>query len=368
MRCLGFTPWSWSMAEKCSKHIRTKWSGYPVRVCKESAMSMNYYRVDGWVKLVSGQAVPGAQVYFLQQPANLTQVTPPRTIPVPFVPNPQINIFSDAGFTPLLQPVLTDGFGHYDAYMLPQVYTLAIYFGGKLQNFYIDQSIGNAGSSPASPLVLSTNGTPNFSQTSLNFIQGSGITLSTDNLGNMTITGSSITYPGDPTKFLNGTGVFSVPPAPTGLSLQTNEVPNVLQTLLDLHASTGISLVDNGAGRVTVTNTAPYVVPPAQFGFANWKASVVDGQSTNATAIGWTQTFAAIGATGTQTAATATEPPSNNWKTAATAQVNNYFIAQQEVTMTLGVMRRMGYRIRANQNATLGHVRYWVGAVDTSTR
>jgi hypothetical protein len=266
-----------------------------------------------------------------------------------------------------VQPILSDGFGHYSFYALPGLYTVVIMFGGKVQQFYIDQTLGNAGSSPASPLVLSTNGTPNFSQTSLNFIQGSGITLSTDNLGNMTITGSSITYPGDPTKFLNGTGVFSVPPAPTGLSLQTNEVPNVLQTLLDLHASTGISLVDNGAGRVTVTNTAPYVVPPAQFGFANWKASVVDGQSTNATAIGWTQTFAAIGATGTQTAATATEPPSNNWKTAATAQVNNYFIAQQEVTMTLGVMRRMGYRIRANQNATLGHVRYWVGAVDTST-
>src|ERR1035437_4624702 len=267
MRCLGFTPWSWSMAEKCSKHIRTKWSGYPVRVCKESAMSMNYYRVDGWVKLVSGQAVPGAQVYFLQQPANLTQVTPPRTIPVPFVPNPQINIFSDAGFTPLLQPVLTDGFGHYDAYMLPQVYTLAIYFGGKLQNFYIDQSIGNAGSSPASPLVLSTNGTPNFSQTALNFIQGAGITLATDNLGNMTITGSSITYPGDPTKFLNGTGVFSTPPTPAGLTLQTNGTPNGSQTLQNLVNGTGISITQNGAGNVTVTNTLPATLMIGPFGY-----------------------------------------------------------------------------------------------------
>jgi hypothetical protein len=40
-------------------------------------------------------------------------------------------------------------------------------------------------------------------------------------------------------------------PAPT-IQLQTNEVMNGSQTLLDLHAGSGISLTDNGAGRVTV--------------------------------------------------------------------------------------------------------------------
>src|ERR1019366_5402150 len=316
-----------------------------------------------------GPAVPGAQIYVCTQPCNVfPPITPPRTLPVPWNGrNLQALIYSDAGATPITQPVIADGMGHVDYYALPGLYTVVVVYGGKVQQFYPDQTLGNAGSSNPSPLVLSTNGTPNFNQTALNFVQGSGITLATDNLGNMTITGSSITFPGDATKFLNGTGVFSVPPAPTGLTLQTNEVLNVSQTLLDLHASTGISLVDNGAGRVTVTNTAPYVVPPDQFGFANWKASVVDGQSVNAQAIGWSQTFVATGATGAQTAASATEPASNKWKTPGTAQVNNYFIAQPQGIMTLGVLRRMGYRIRANQNATAGYVRYWIGAVNDTT-
>lgn len=200
----------------------------------------NYYRMDGWVKTTLGPAVPGAQVYVCTQPANVfPPITPPKTLPVPWAgPNPQAPIFSDAGLTPIIQPILTDGFGHYDFYVTPGLYTIVVLFGGKVQQFYVDQSLGNAGSISISPLVLSTNGTPNFNQTALNFIQGSGITLSTDNFGNMTITGNS------------------------SITLQTNEVPNVSQTLLDLHASTGISLIDNGAGRVTITNTAPFVAQP----------------------------------------------------------------------------------------------------------
>src|ERR1019366_2254443 len=167
-----------------------------------------------------GPAVPGAQIYVCTQPCNVfPPITPPHTLPVPwFGPNPQAQIYSDAGVTPIVQPIITDGFGHYDFYALPGLYTVVVMFGGKVQQFYIDQTLGNAGSSNPSPLVLSTNGTPNFNQTALNFVQGSGITLSTDNFGNMTITGSGITYPGDATKFLNGTGVFSTPPFPPAMT------------------------------------------------------------------------------------------------------------------------------------------------------
>lgn len=196
-------------------------------------MSMNFYRNDGWVKLVNGQAVPGAQIYVCTQPCNVfPPITPPKTIPVPWAgPNPQASIFSDAGITPIVQPIITDGFGHYDFYTTPGLYTIVVLFGGKVQQFYIDQTIGNAGSISTSPLVLSTNGTPNFNQLSLNLQQGAGIILSSDNFGNTTISGGS------------------------SISLQTNEVPNGSQTLLDLHASTGISLVDNGAGIVTVSSS-----------------------------------------------------------------------------------------------------------------
>src|ERR1019366_8965638 len=150
----------------------------------------NYYRSDGWVKAVQGPAIPGAQIYVCLQPANVTPpITPPRTLPVPWVgPNPQALIYSDAGTTPIVQPIITDGFGHYDFYALPGLYTVVVMFGGKVQQFYIDQTLGNAGSAPVSTLLISTNGTPNFNQTALNLVQGSGITLAADNFGNTTIT------------------------------------------------------------------------------------------------------------------------------------------------------------------------------------
>ena len=154
--------------------------------------SLNYYRSDGWVKTTLGPAVSGAQIYVLQQPANVTPpITPPRTIPVPFVPNPQALIYSDDGITPIVQPVITDGFGHYDFYVLPGLYTVAVYYGGQLQQFYVDQSIGNVGSAQSTSLLLSTNGTPNFNQFVQNLQQGPNIILVTDNLGNTTISGAA---------------------------------------------------------------------------------------------------------------------------------------------------------------------------------
>ncbi len=154
-------------------------------------MALNFYRSDGWVKLVSGVAVPGAQVYVLSQPANVTPpILPPRTLPVPFVPNPQVQVYSDAGFTPVTQPIITDGFGHYDFYVLPGLYTVAIFSGGKLSQFYIDQSIGNVGSGGNGAVLLSTNGSPNFNQGALNLTQGANIVIANDNFGNTTISSS----------------------------------------------------------------------------------------------------------------------------------------------------------------------------------
>jgi hypothetical protein len=162
----------------------------------------NYYRSDGWVKTTQGPAVPGAQVYILSQPANVTPtITPPRSTPVPFTPNPQVQVYSDAGFTPIIQPIITDGFGHYDFYALPGLYTVAVYYGGKLQQFYTDQSIGSVGSSGGTSISLLTNGSLNFNQNILNLVQGAGIIVVTDNLGNAVITNLN------PTPY--------VPPSPT---------------------------------------------------------------------------------------------------------------------------------------------------------
>lgn len=151
-------------------------------------MSPNVYRTDGWVKNVLGNAIPGAQIYFLSQPATVVPpITPPRTTPVPFTPSPLAEAWSDQGFTPISWPVLTDSYGHYDVYLLPGLYTLAVYFNGTLQNFYIDQGIGGIGSGGGTSLLLSTNGSPNFDQAALDLVQGSGITLFSQNTGDTII-------------------------------------------------------------------------------------------------------------------------------------------------------------------------------------
>ena len=148
----------------------------------------SFYRSDLWVKTTLGPAVAGAQIYVLFQPANFSPpITPPRTIPIPFVPNPQAPVYSDQGFTPMAQPFLTDGQGHANFYVLPGIYTVAIFYGGKLQQVYIDQSIGNIGSSGGTSLVLEVNGSPLFNQTVLNLQQGANVILTPDNFGNVTI-------------------------------------------------------------------------------------------------------------------------------------------------------------------------------------
>jgi hypothetical protein len=241
----------------------------------------NYYRADGWVKSVQGPAIPGAQIYVCLQPANVTPpITPPRTLPVPWVgPNPQALIYSDAGTTPIVQPIITDGFGHYDFYTLPGLYTVVVMYGNKVQQFYIDQSIGNVGSSSSS-LLLSTNGTPNFNQSLQNLVQGAGVTIVTDNFGNTTITGSGgsgITYPGNPLVFLNGTGVFSVPPYPTPATM-TNTVGGLVPTppndATKFLNGTGVFSTPAGGGssvvlQVSYTLSSAQILALDAFGGAN---------------------------------------------------------------------------------------------------
>lgn len=104
-----------------------------------------YFRSDGFVKSSLGPAVPGSQVFVLTQPAN---VPTGLTAAVP-TPTPLATIYSDPnGLVPIQQPILTDGFGHYDFYILPGTYTVAIYLNATLQKFYLDQSIGLASGVP----------------------------------------------------------------------------------------------------------------------------------------------------------------------------------------------------------------------------
>jgi hypothetical protein len=96
-----------------------------------------FWRMDGWIKTAIGPAVAGAQIYVCApQPANVGSAPP----------SPLAFIFSDPnGLVPVAQPLIADGLGHYDFYALAGLYTIVVAFGGKVSNFYPDQSLGAVG-------------------------------------------------------------------------------------------------------------------------------------------------------------------------------------------------------------------------------
>jgi len=184
--------------------------------------------MDGWVKTAQGPAIAGAQIYVCTQPANIP------TIP-PAAPSPLALIYSDPnGLVPIAQPIITDGFGHYDFYALPGLYTVVVSYNGVVQNYYTDQSLGAVGTGGGgTSLVLEVNGTPTSNQLLLNLASGSGVTLADLGGGTVQISASS-----------------------SGITLQTNGTNNTDQALLNLIAGTGVSLVAGGTGGVTITNTS----------------------------------------------------------------------------------------------------------------
>ena len=120
----------------------------------------NYFRSDGWVKTTLGPAIPGAQVFVCTQPANINSAPP----------SPLANIYADnAGLVPIAQPMLTDGFGHYDFYAEAGVYTLVIAYAGTIQEVYPDQSVGAVGSGGGGALTFEANGEALPNQVLLNF-------------------------------------------------------------------------------------------------------------------------------------------------------------------------------------------------------
>lgn len=149
-------------------------------------MAINYFRTDGWVKSTQGPAVPGAQVYVCTQPANATALPP----------TPLANIFSDVnGLVPITQPIITDGFGHYDFYAAAAVYTVVVGLGGVIQQVYPDQSVGGAsgttGGGGGTALSIQVNGSPTVNQLLANFRGTGGTSVASDGSGNITITSVS---------------------------------------------------------------------------------------------------------------------------------------------------------------------------------
>lgn len=190
-------------------------------------MATNYFRMDGWVKSAQGPAVPGAQIYVCTQPAN--------TVSLP--PTPLANIFSDVnGLVPITQPIITDGFGHYDFYASAAVYTIVVGLGGVVQQVYPDQSIGGAsgstGGGGGTALVLQANGTPTVNQLLANFRGAGNTTVTSDPAGDFTISSTATQFSTaglgwflggqsfSPVSDSAGTAIYSSLPANTVVAVQ----------------------------------------------------------------------------------------------------------------------------------------------------
>ena len=230
----------------------------------------NFFRSDGWVKTTLGPAVAGAQIYICLQPSNSAFLPP----------SPLALIYSDAGLTPITQPIISDGFGHYDFYALPGLYTVIVAYGGKVQQVYPDQSIGGAGTGGSSPILLETNNTPNFNQNVLNLIQGSGITIATDNLGNSTFTNI-------------GTGAVSGPTTTNQILITTSSTTSVWESVTNVFntvpRTAAISYtIDGGGSAITTGSKGQLDIPFPGCTITGWVltadqigSAVVDVQSSS---------------------------------------------------------------------------------------
>ncbi len=97
-------------------------------------------RDDRWVQTAQGQAIAGAEVYYLTQPANVGALTP------------LANVYSNLTGTPAPNPQITDGLGHVGCYLdNGQLYTVVVLSPPQLQEqVYPDQQLSGIGSSASS--------------------------------------------------------------------------------------------------------------------------------------------------------------------------------------------------------------------------
>jgi hypothetical protein len=196
------------------------------------------FRFDGWVKSAQGAAVPGSQIYICSQPAN-TSAAPPT---------PLATVYSDVnGLIPVTQPMITDGFGHYDCYVAAGRYTIVVALGAVIQQIYEDQvpmgsSVGGTDSTP----LIEVNGTPIQDQDTLNLVSTASVILSNPSGGNVEATSG---------------GVISVAGKTGVVTLVEGDVTNLTSDLaakapLASPALTGVPTVPTAAPGTNTTQAA----------------------------------------------------------------------------------------------------------------
>jgi hypothetical protein len=103
-----------------------------------------YTRADFSLQTAQGQAVAGAQVYILTQPANTQALTPQASL-FGSSTGTGLGNCGNTGGGALAQPLLTDGFGHACAYVVAGVYTVVYISPLTGTQVYPDQSLGGSG-------------------------------------------------------------------------------------------------------------------------------------------------------------------------------------------------------------------------------
>jgi hypothetical protein len=201
-------------------------------------------RYDGSVLDNVPRPVPNAQVYIYAQPnpfttaqqADFAAKWTPTTVSLDGAS--LATVYNDnAGLNPVTQPLQAsntdptfDGNANYYFYAVGGLYTV-VEAGGTLAvpSFLFDQNLILAASGGA---LFQVNGVTNSSQTLLNLVQGTNITLAASG-GNVTINGTA---------------------APITFKVNnTNASSQVIHNLLN---GTGISIVDGGSGNITINATA----------------------------------------------------------------------------------------------------------------
>ncbi len=111
-------------------------------------------RIDRVVQTAQGQAIAGAQVYFLTQPANVAALTPLAAV------------YSDTSGTPAANPQETDGLGQIGCYLdNTQLYTMVVQAPEIVQQVYPDQSLSGGAGTGVTPFAQTPTGLINGTNT-----------------------------------------------------------------------------------------------------------------------------------------------------------------------------------------------------------
>ena len=106
-------------------------------------------RLDRVVQTAQGQAIAGALVYFLTQPADVDTLTP------------LASVYSDTSGTAAGNPQVTDGLGQIGCYLdNTQLYTIVVEAPQIQQQVYPDQSLAGGAGTGVTPFAYGTSTNP----------------------------------------------------------------------------------------------------------------------------------------------------------------------------------------------------------------